>query len=108
MIHIIRVEVNNQNLLLPNHLNSTDAYKAFMNYCIENYLARIPQTVVFQKRVKSRPDDPSFKRSIFYNRVVGHNGHYYSTYQRTDQKRRIMEMIADELGIELNLTVVVD
>jgi hypothetical protein len=106
MIKIIGVEVNNQILIVPEDANSTDSFKAFMSYCIENYIVRINQSDTFEKKVKIRSDDPGFKRSIFYKRIVEHNGYYYSTYIRSDQKRRIMERISDELGIELNLTVV--
>lgn len=97
------VEVNNQLLPMFERINSTTCYKAFMVYCIENHSDSIIISDTLQKRFRLAQHDPDFKRAIDYKRICGHNGLYYSTYQGTRAKIRIMKLIAEELGVLLIL-----
>jgi hypothetical protein len=47
------------------------------------------------------PNDPVFGQSIFYNRVEGFNGVYFSTLSGNKRKLSIIKQIARILGIEV-------
>lgn len=100
---VIGVEVNNQRLPLYGQINTTTCYKAFMNYCIENFGLRIRNSNLLHQHFKFDQNDPTFLRDIDYKRIVGHNHIFYSTHNGTPQKIRYMEEIADILAINLRL-----
>jgi len=100
---IIGVLVDNNPLIVADTRYTTSFYKAFMNYCIENYPIRNNNSVLLKKRFKPEFNHPEFKRARAYKRIVGHNGIYYSTYNENKRKKQIMEEIAAELGINLRI-----
>jgi len=100
---IIGVVVNDVPLLVADTRYTTSFYKAFMNYCIENYPIINSNSKVLKARFKPNQIHPDFKRARAYKRIVGHNGVYYSTYNDNIIKRYIMEEIAAELGINIRI-----
>jgi hypothetical protein len=100
---ITGVVVNEMPLLVADNRYTTSFYKAFMNYCIENYPIRDNNSKVIKQRFKPDQNHPDFKRARAYNRIVGHNRIYYSTYNGNNRKKWIMEEIAAELGINLRI-----
>ena len=95
------VEVNDMILPYVGNDNSTGHYRAFMRYCIDNYFDRIIISDTLQKRFRLTPIDPDFKRAIYYDRVEGHNGLYFSNYLGIKSMKRIIESIGAELGIDM-------
>lgn len=100
---IIEVIVNGMSLLIADTRYSTSYYKAFMNYCIENYQLRNRDSEILKKHFKTSQDHPEFKRARAYKRIIEYNGIYYSTYNDNERKKWIMEEIANELGINLRI-----
>lgn len=100
---IIGVEIDNERLPIDGGINTTTCFRAFMNYCIENYSIRIRASRLLQKHFKFSSRDPEFGRDIEYKRIVGHNNVFYSTHSDTKGKIRYMRDIADILGIHLVL-----
>lgn len=100
-MEIIGVEVNDMILPYVGNDNSTGHYRAFMQYCIDNHFASIIISDTLQKLFRFTPNDPDFKRSLVYKRVEGHNGLYFSNWNGTKRKKRLMESIGEELGIDM-------
>ena len=100
---IIGVNVDNMPLIVADTRYTTSFYKAFMNYCIENFPIRNSNSQLLKKHFKPEFNHPEFKRARHYKRIVGHNGLYYSTYNDNIRKKVIMEEIAAELGINLRI-----
>ena len=101
---VVGVQIDNSRLPLGDmQVNTTTCYKVFMNYCIENYPPDILLATPLNKYFKQGSLNPEFKRGIVYNRVVGHNFIFYSTYNSTYTKIKRMHFIADNLGIQLHL-----
>ena len=100
-MEIIGVEVNDVILPYVGNDNSTGHYRAFMQYCIDNYFDRIIISDTLQRRFRLTPNDPDFRRTIHYKRVEGHHGLYFSNWNGTIAKKRIIETIGEELGIDL-------
>ena len=100
---ITGVIVNGMPLIIPDNRSTTGYFKAFMNYCIQNFPVLNNDSSVLRKHFKSEPNHPEFKQAIFYHRVVGFNGVYYSTYSNNDRKKMIMEEIANELELGLRI-----
>ena len=98
---LIGITVKYIRLQITGKPNATKCYKAIMNYSIDNFSDFILNSAALRKRFKEVPDDPAFGRGIYYKRIIGHNGLYYSTYQDTAEKERIMKEIAQELGLPL-------
>jgi hypothetical protein len=102
---IIGVVVNDMPLLVNDTRFTTSFYKAFMNYCIENFPIRNNNSKILKSRFKAEQNHPEFKRARAYKRIVGHNGIYYSTYNDNKRKKVIMEEIATELGMNLRIVI---
>lgn len=100
-MEIIGVEVNDAILPYVGKDNSTGYYRAFMRYCIDNHFASIIMSETLKKRFRLTPNDPDFRQSLYYKRVEGHNGLYFTTYNDNKGKERIMKTIGEELGIDL-------
>ncbi len=95
---IIGVSVKYVRLQIPDKPTTAKCYKAFMDYCIDNFSDSILNSDILRERFKEDPEDPAFGRGIFHKRIKGHNGLYYSTYQASDDQERIMKEVARELG----------
>ncbi len=98
---ITGVVVNGMPLIIPDNRSTTGYFKAFMNYCIQNFPVLNNESNFLRKHFKSDPNHPEFRQAIHYKRIVGYNGIYYSTYSNNERKKMIMEEIARELGIGL-------
>jgi hypothetical protein len=98
---IINEIIKNIQLKLTGKNTTTDRYKTFMNYCIENYFDAILNSAYLQRHFKQDPDNPDFGQGVHYNRIIGHNGLYYSTYQDSAKKERYIKEIAIELGLHV-------
>lgn len=98
---ITGVIVNGMPLIIPDNRSTTGYFKAFMNYCIQNFPVLNNESNILRKHFKSDPNHPEFRQAIHYKRIVGYNGIYYSTYSNNERKKMIMEEIARELGIGL-------
>lgn len=101
---ITGVVVYGMPLIIPDNRSTTGYFKAFMNYCIQNFHVLNNESVVLKRHFKDRSNHPEFKQAIFYHRIVGYNEVFYSTYSNNERKKMIMEEIAVELGINLRIT----
>ena len=100
---ITGVIVNGMPLIIPDNRSTTGYFKAFMNYCIQNFPVLNNESNILRKHFKLDPNHPEFKQAIFYHRIVGYNGVNYSTYSNNERKKMIMEEIAEELRIDLRI-----
>jgi hypothetical protein len=100
---ICGIVVNGMPLIIPDNSSSTGYFKAFMNYCIQNFPVTHLDSVVLNKYFKLDQNHPDFKQGIFYNRIVEYNGVFYSTYSNNQRKKLIMEAIAEDLGLNLRI-----
>lgn len=101
---VVSVQIGNRTLPLGDMgVNTTSCFKVFMDYCIDNYPPTLLLAPPLNKYFKRGSNNPEFKRSIAYRRVVGQNFIFYSTYNSTDTKIKRMHFIADNLGIQLHL-----
>lgn len=100
---VTAVEIGNQALVIEGEIHTTSCYKAFMNYCIENYPVETLIAPPLNKYFKIGSRNPEFLRSIDYGRVKGHNRVYYSDWMGTPAKIKRMNKIADVLGLHLHL-----
>lgn len=98
---IASVKVNNFNLLLPAHATSTDSYKLFMEYCIDNYEDRIRRSKILKTWFKVDLADTDVEQKVREGKMVEHAGIYYSIHNSTIQKKKIIEDIADILDVPL-------
>lgn len=81
--------------------DSTGYFRSFMNFCIDNCFDRIIMTPELNRWFSLASNDPVFGRAVFYNRIDGHNGVYYSTYNGTEQKVRIINQIGELCRIDV-------
>ena len=100
---ITGVVLNGMPLIIPDNRSTTGYFKAFMNYCIQNFPVLNYESVVLKRNFKDRRDHPEFKQAIYYRRIVEYNGIFYSTYSNNERKKLIMEEIAGELGIDVRI-----
>ncbi len=100
---ITGVIVNGMPLIIPDNRSTTGYFKAFMNYCIQNFPVLNNESNILRKHFKTDPNHPEFRQAIHYKRIVGYNGVFYSTYSNNQRKKLIMAEIAADLGINLNV-----
>ena len=100
---ITGVVVNGMPLIIPDNRVTTGYFKAFMNYCIQNFPVLNNESVVLSRHFKDRRDHPEFKQAVFYSRIVEYNGVFYSTYSNNERKKSIMEEIARDLVIDVRV-----
>ena len=81
--------------------DSTGYFRSFMNFCIDNCFDRIIMTPELNKWFSLAPNDPVFGAAVGYNKITGHHGMYYSTYNGTKQKVRIINKIGELCRIDV-------
>jgi len=98
------VKVNGNILHLEGRSNSTTFFKAFLNFCIDNYSTRLSETQNLKDTFKETPGFPDFSyATINYNRVREHNSIYYHDYQDTLNKIKIIKKVSEDLGLNVEL-----
>ena len=100
-MEIVGVEVNDVILPYVREDNSSGHFRAFMYYCIDNYFDQILIIDSLKHEFSLIPDDPVFKRAVFYKKIEGYKGLYYSMYSGNEKKTSLIKKIARKLDIEV-------
>lgn len=96
---IIAVSINKEFLKIEEVPNTTSCYRAFIEYCIDNYATSIQKSESMQSLIKADKNDPKLKKDIKWNRVKERGGWYFSTHAQSSEKKVRMIKIANELGL---------
>lgn len=99
------IRIDGSDIDVTGKANTSNCFRAFMEHCIANHHQQIASNYKLRLRFKLDPEDPSFGRGIYYDRIEGLNGLYYTTYLDSKSKIRIMNEIAHELGFDLEFSV---
>lgn len=105
-MRIVNVAVNGRNLVVFDTNRAINYYRAFMEFCIDNYIHLRANHDEFKRIVKTSSDDPTFGRAIHYERINEYNNYFYSDWLSNKEKVRIMYRIANEIGIDLQVQVI--
>ncbi len=100
-MEIVGIEVNGDSIPFFEKNISSGYYRAFMNYCIDNYRLNIIMNQELNQWFSVIPNDPIFKSAFSKGCIQGHNFMYYSLNNSTPEKIGIMYHLANKLGIGL-------
>jgi len=91
---------------IVNKDNTTEFYKFFMEYCIDNFSAEILVSMDLQRYFKISGEFPNFNRAIFYDRVIEYNGLFYTDWISSKQKKRNIEKISELLNLNTIISTI--
>jgi cytolysin (calcineurin-like family phosphatase) len=100
---ILSISIDNRELKVESPPHSTNWYRSFMDYCIDNYGEQIMANSKLGEYFKTSPTDPGFKAAVKNNKVHGHNPLYFHDYLNTKAKKDRIEKIAKDLNLDYYL-----
>ena len=106
---ILCIFINNESLNIEGKSNTSNWYVAFLKYLIDNYSKEIEASVentMLNKAFSRNPEDyDRFGKSIKYNRIVGYKGWFYNTHKSSPLKMGIINKLAIELDLQIDIVV---